>query len=331
MRTVQVELPAGPARSYAVVVGVELPGGVTGELQALGSASRWAVVSDVTVAPIYAEPLVRELAGRGESVSSFVVPSGEEAKRRATVADLQDRLIESGCDRDTWIVAVGGGVVGDVAGYVAATLFRGVPYLQVPTTLLAMVDSSVGGKTGVDTRLGKNLIGAVHQPRRVLIDVAALETLPQEEMAAGLSEVIKYGVILDAELFQELEQGLLQACIERLFPFLQSFVKRVAARIQFLKSITHVNIGLKCIIPENMHTSGSPVRIQVLALVQVQRDQVLGTKVFIVVREVRVLAATDAATKGCCSFFGVEKRNNRDLLCAGLGGQETNDGDNIAP
>lgn len=213
MQFVDVAVPGGPPRAYEVVIGVELPGGVADDLQRWQQPPRWAVISDANVASLYGEPLAEALRRQGGSAECLTFPAGEQAKTRATVAALQDRLIEGGHGRDSWIVAVGGGVVGDVAGFVAATLFRGVNYVQVPTTLLAMVDSSVGGKTGVDTPAGKNLVGAFLQPRRVVVDLGALATLPRAELAAGMAEVIKYGVILDAVFFQALEAELLDGTL----------------------------------------------------------------------------------------------------------------------
>lgn len=225
MRSLRVELPGRPPRSYEIVVGAELPDGVAADLRELATPGRWAVISDDRVAPRYGEPLAGALGETG----CHAFPAGESSKTRETAGEVQDRLIAAGVGRDAWLVAVGGGVVGDLAGYVAATLFRGVPYVQVPTTLLAMVDSSVGGKTGVDTPHGKNLVGAIHQPRRVLVDVSTLETLPDAELRAGLAEVIKYGVILDAGLFADLEGGLLQGCLRRDREALEEVVARCCA------------------------------------------------------------------------------------------------------
>jgi 3-dehydroquinate synthase len=213
MQFVDIAVPGGPQREYEVVIGIGLPDGVADDLVRWQQPPRWAIVTDTTVGPLYGEPLASSLRRQGALVDCLSFPAGEEHKTRATVADLQDRLIEMGHGRDSWIIAVGGGVVGDVAGFVAATLYRGVPYVQVPTTLLAMVDSSVGGKTGVDTPAGKNLVGAFLQPRRVLADVGALSSLPRREVAAGMAEVIKYGVILDAVLFEELEEGLMEEAL----------------------------------------------------------------------------------------------------------------------
>lgn len=210
MQFVDISLPSGPPRAYEVVLGIELVDGVADDLVRWQRAQRWAVITDTNVGPLYGEPLAEALRGLGAEAQCLKFAAGEGAKTRETVADLQDQMIDLGHGRDSWVIAVGGGVVGDVAGFVAATLFRGISYVQVPTTLLAMVDSSVGGKTGVDTSAGKNLVGAFLQPRRVLVDFGSLSSLPREEIAAGMAEVIKYGVILDADLFGSLEADLLE-------------------------------------------------------------------------------------------------------------------------
>jgi 3-dehydroquinate synthase len=165
-----------------------------------GPGHRVAVITDTVVAKLYATRVSQSLASLGASV--LTVPSGEQHKTRETWAQLTDELLAQGFGRDTTVVALGGGVVGDIAGFVAATYMRGVPVVQVPTTLLAMVDASVGGKTGVDTPAGKNLVGAFHQPAAVLIDPTVLETLPIEHLRAGFSEIVKHGVIADAEYFE---------------------------------------------------------------------------------------------------------------------------------
>ena len=186
--------------TYAVTIG---PGAIDtiGDLVArLAPAHRVAILTDSNVGPVYADR-VREQLARDSHVSVLMIPAGEAHKTRETWASLTDELLASGHGRDTTIVALGGGVVGDLAGFVAATFMRGVPYLQVPTSLLAMIDASVGGKTGVDTPAGKNLVGAFHQPVAVVADTSTLETLPAEHLRAGLAEAIKHGVIADADYF----------------------------------------------------------------------------------------------------------------------------------
>lgn len=182
-----------------------------GALQNLDAASlpnELAVLSNTIVAPLYAAPLAERLSAAGAKVTRFDAPEGETAKSLAMVSLAYDALAEGGITRRGAVVAVGGGVVGDLAGFVAATWMRGIDFIQVPTTLLAMVDSSVGGKTGVNHPRAKNLIGAFHQPTQVIIDPDCLRTLPERELRAGLAEVIKYGVIADADFFAWLEDNL---------------------------------------------------------------------------------------------------------------------------
>ena len=166
----------------------------------VAAGRRVALISDQHVTRRYGAR-VAKLLGLGAH-DRFTIPAGERHKNRATWAKLTDQLLKRGFGRDTVVVALGGGVVGDLAGFVAATYMRGVPVVQVPTTLLAMVDASIGGKTGVDTRFGKNLVGAFHQPAAVVVDLAVLSTLPMEHLRAGFAEVIKHGVIADANYFE---------------------------------------------------------------------------------------------------------------------------------
>jgi 3-dehydroquinate synthase len=169
-------------------------------VDALGAAHRVAIITDDRVGPLYAARVAEPLGARA---SVFSMPSGEEHKTRQTWARLTDEMLEAGFGRDTIVVALGGGVVGDVAGFVAATYMRGVPVVQVPTTLLAMVDASIGGKTGVDTRHGKNLVGAFHNPAAVVIDPLVLGTLSERQTQAGFAEIIKHGVIADDSYFRD--------------------------------------------------------------------------------------------------------------------------------
>lgn len=167
------------------------------------------LVSNETVAPLYLEPLVAQLEKAGDwQISRLVLPDGEQYKTLAVVSQIYDALLEKRYSRNATLIAVGGGVIGDMVGFAAATYQRGIPFIQVPTTLLSQVDSSVGGKTGVNHPAGKNMIGAFHQPGCVLIDVDTLRTLPEREFSAGLAEVIKYGLIADADFFDWLESNM---------------------------------------------------------------------------------------------------------------------------
>jgi len=192
-------------RSYPIRIG----SGLLGDTTAVGplvEAREALIVSDENVAPRYLAALERGLAGR--RLARLVLPAGETHKTLATAARVLDALVEARMHRDACVIALGGGVVGDIAGFAAACYQRGVDCVQVPTTLLAQVDSSVGGKTGVDHPGGKNLIGAFHQPRAVLVDLATLATLPPRELRAGMAEVIKYGLLGDAGFLDWLEEHL---------------------------------------------------------------------------------------------------------------------------
>ena len=173
----------------------------------LPHASKVAIVTDSNVGPLYAERVKYAISKADFQVQTITFPAGEDHKNRETLNFVHDRMFEIGLDRASLVVALGGGVVGDIAGFAAATFMRGISYAQIPTTLLADVDSSVGGKTGIDHPHGKNMIGAFYQPEVVIIDPATLRTLPEQEMAAGMAEVIKYGVIRDAEFFAYLEEN----------------------------------------------------------------------------------------------------------------------------
>ena len=201
-RTLNVDLDE---RSYPIVIGSGLLGGDF-DLSSHLVGRDCLVVSNETVAPLYLEPIRKNL--RSSTVHSINLVDGEAFKTMAGVESVIDQLVRSHANRDITIIALGGGVVGDVAGFAAACYMRGVAFIQVPTTLLAQVDSSVGGKTGVNHPGGKNLIGAFHQPQLVLIDTDTLATLPDRELRAGLAEVIKYGVIGDVDFFTWLESNM---------------------------------------------------------------------------------------------------------------------------
>ncbi|OGA55261.1 MAG: 3-dehydroquinate synthase [Betaproteobacteria bacterium RIFCSPLOWO2_12_FULL_62_58] len=167
-----------------------------------------AIITNTTLAPLYLEPLSRALEARGVGVMTVLLPDGEAHKNWETLNKIFDALIENRCERRTTLLALGGGVIGDLAGFAAAVYQRGVPFVQIPTTLLAQVDSAVGGKTAINHPLGKNMIGAFYQPLAVISDTDTLATLPDRELAAGLAEVIKYGLIRDAKFFDWLEKNM---------------------------------------------------------------------------------------------------------------------------
>jgi len=205
MDVVNVELGE---RAYPIYVGAGCLAELGTRLAATRCGKRVAVVTNSTIANLYLGPTVAALAGAGFDPAIIQIPDGEKHKNLAWLAFVYDRLIDAGIDRGGAVIALGGGVVGDLAGFAAATYLRGVPCVQVPTTLLAQIDASIGGKTGINHAAGKNLLGAFKQPRFVLADVDSLRTLPRRELVAGLAEVIKTGAILDQELFALLEAEL---------------------------------------------------------------------------------------------------------------------------
>ncbi|MBI3770901.1 MAG: 3-dehydroquinate synthase [Deltaproteobacteria bacterium] len=205
MEVVNVELGA---RRYPIYVGAGCLRELGTRLAETGCGAGVAVVTNSTVADLYLERTLASLRDAALVPTAIHIPDGEEHKNLAWLALVYDKLIDAGVERGGAVVALGGGVVGDLAGFAAATYLRGVPCVQVPTTLLAQVDAAIGGKTGINHVAGKNLIGAFAQPRFVLADVETLRTLPRRELTAGLAEVIKYGVILDPALFELIEEQL---------------------------------------------------------------------------------------------------------------------------
>jgi 3-dehydroquinate synthase len=205
VRIVQVRLGK---RGYDIQIGVGLLAKLAARCASLGLGKRCAVISDSKVAPLFAKSIQQSLSRSGFESLLVTVPAGERAKSLNHARYCYEQLASHRLERKSFIVALGGGVVGDLAGFVAATWLRGIPLVQVPTTLLAQVDSSVGGKVGVNLPAGKNLVGAFHQPALVVCDLATLNSLPQREFSAGLAEVIKYGIIYDESLFSLLERDL---------------------------------------------------------------------------------------------------------------------------
>jgi 3-dehydroquinate synthase len=198
-----VNVPLGE-RSYDIEIGMSLDQAGL-QIKGLGLGQKIAVVVNPTVKELYGKRLLESLKAQGFMVMSIIIPEGEQYKNLDWANAIYTALLTNAFDRRSAIVALGGGVIGDLAGFAAATYMRGIPFVQVPTTLLAMVDSSVGGKTGVNHPMGKNMIGAFHQPRKVLMDLEVLRTLPKAEFLSGMAEVIKYGVIWDGDFFDYLD------------------------------------------------------------------------------------------------------------------------------
>jgi 3-dehydroquinate synthase len=204
MQTMNV--PLGE-RSYPIHIGA----GLLARAELIAAClpkKKAAIITNTVVGPLYLAPLVRALESQGVEVISIALPDGEQHKDWGTLNRIFDALLQHRCERGTTLIALGGGVVGDLTGFAAATYMRGVPFVQVPTTLLAQVDSAVGGKTAINHPLGKNMIGAFYQPRAVIADTDTLSTLPPRELAAGLAEVIKYGLIRDPVFLDWLENNM---------------------------------------------------------------------------------------------------------------------------
>ncbi|MFA6109539.1 MAG: 3-dehydroquinate synthase [Candidatus Latescibacterota bacterium] len=227
MPTIQVDLAE---RSYAVHVDHGVLDRLGPRCRELALGDQVAVVADEAVAVHYLQPVTASLIAAGFRPVTIPFSGGDPAKSLATAEAVLGAMIEAELDRRSWVLALGGGVVGDLAGFAAAVYLRGIPFVQVPTTVVAQVDASVGGKTAVNHRLGKNLVGAFHQPRLVLIDTGVLRTLPRRELISGMAEVVKHAVILDPELFAFLETHLEAVLDQRLDPELLDWM--IARNVQ---------------------------------------------------------------------------------------------------
>jgi len=205
MKTITLSLQGSQSLSYDIRVGYGIGERISVMLAELGIARRYVVITDTNVADLYGRRLIEDLRRDGLSAGIIAFPAGEASKNIGTALEVVRQLLETGADRKTALLALGGGVVGDVTGFVASLYMRSLPYLQIPTSLVAQVDSSIGGKTAIDLAAGKNLLGTFYQPRAVLTDPLFLETLPAEEFRNGLAEVVKYGLIDPGELFALLE------------------------------------------------------------------------------------------------------------------------------
>jgi len=205
MKTIQVKLGN---RSYPIHVESGLLEQLPSLLSEQNYGQKWIIISQYRLMEFFGFNLLDNLKQAGFSIDFITVPAGEAAKSINEFNRIISQMIEMNCDRSTTILALGGGVVGDVAGFVASSFMRGIDYYQIPSTLLAMVDSSIGGKTGINIAEGKNLVGAIYQPKSVFVDPSLLDSLPTEEVISGLGEIIKYGVIYDCDFFAEISQGL---------------------------------------------------------------------------------------------------------------------------
>lgn len=192
-------------RSYDVVVGARLLETVGSIIAKTVGSPRCAILTDTTVASLLGDQIIIALTSGGFQPTLIAIGAGEKSKTLETAGQICDQMIAAGLDRGSYVIGLGGGVIGDISGFVASIYHRGIPHIQIPTTLLAMVDSSIGGKTGVNTKSGKNLLGAVHHPSVVIDDVDVLRTLPPRELNQGFAEIIKHAIIADAGMFEELK------------------------------------------------------------------------------------------------------------------------------
>lgn len=248
-----IEIPiALPGRTCRVLAGPGLLA-QTGTLCAgAGLRGGCAVITDENVGPFHGAAVIEALTSAGFSPQLLAVPAGEHSKSMTAAEGLVDRLLAAGLDRGSFVVALGGGVVGDLAGFVAAIYLRGIPCVQIPTTIVAQVDSSVGGKTGVNARAGKNLIGAFHQPRLVLADTLTLETLPDREYREGFAEVIKHAVIRDAAMLDDLDPAAPRASLAPLI------ARNIAIKAGIVSQDEEERAGLRALLNFG-HTVGHAI------------------------------------------------------------------------
>ena len=253
METVHIDLDE---RSYPIVIAEDLLA-LGSTWQALPKAAAALIVTNEVVAPLYLSTLKQALSSKYAKVHEVVLPDGEAHKDWQTLNLIFDALLTHGCDRRTVLFALGGGVVGDMTGFAAASYMRGVPFVQVPSTLLSQVDSSVGGKTAINHPLGKNMIGAFYQPQLVVCDLATLDTLPQRELSAGLGEIIKYGPIADMQFFDWLEQNI-DGLLSRERALLAHAVKRSVEIKAWVVGQDEKEAGLRAILNFG-HTFGHAI------------------------------------------------------------------------
>ncbi|MGA0849342.1 MAG: 3-dehydroquinate synthase family protein, partial [Chthoniobacterales bacterium] len=238
-----IEVPVAiPGQSCRVLVGPGLLARTGALARECGLHGTCAVITDENVGRLHGDAVMASLEAAGNKAVLLTVPAGEKSKCLTTAEDLCDRMIAAGLDRSSFVVALGGGVVGDLAGFVAAIYHRGIPFVQIPTTIVAQVDSSIGGKTGVNARAGKNLIGAFHQPRLVLADTDTLATLPDREYREGFAEVIKHGVIRDAAMLDELDPA---APRESLAPLV---ARNIAIKAAIVAEDEHERTGTRALL-----------------------------------------------------------------------------------
>jgi 3-dehydroquinate synthase len=272
-------------RSYDIVIGHGILSALGDTVRRLGLGPKEMIVTSTGLWPLYGKPVQDSLAATGFDVCAAHMNDDEESKSIQTVTSLYDKLVENEFDRNSGMVAVGGGVVGDVAGFAAATFMRGMRFVQVPTTLLAQVDSSIGGKTGVNLPSGKNLVGAFYQPTLVWTDVSTLKTLPERELRSGLAEVIKYAIVADPALFHTLEENIRsfsEASTDKLIDIVSrccSIKARIVEqdeRDRGVRSILNyghtVGHALESLTNYTQYTHGEAVALGMIAAARVSRE-----------------------------------------------------------
>lgn len=260
MKRLKLSLTKKTNHSYEICIGKGILDRAAMVIAKSNLARRYVVIADSTVAALYGEKVMSMLKDAGLSADIMEFPAGEESKTPETVVSISRRLVELGADRETALIALGGGVTGDIVGFAASLYMRSIPYIQIPTTLLAQVDSSVGGKTGIDLPEGKNLLGAFYQPRFVFIDLQFLQSLPSQEIKNGLAEIVKYGIIDDVDLFSLLERDG-EKLVEGDMELLQNVVEQACKIKKSIVEIDEQDRGMRRILNFG-HTLGHALEAQ---------------------------------------------------------------------
>jgi 3-dehydroquinate synthase len=260
MNKIKVNLDRRVSASYEICIGRGIVDRIEMIIAKNNCASRYVVVTDSNVSALHGETFLATLKSMGLPVDMIEIPAGEASKNIDTVLDIAKKLTGMGADRKSALIALGGGVVGDIVGFVASTYMRGIPYYQIPTTLLAQVDSSIGGKTAIDLPEGKNLLGTFYQPREVFIDLSFLDTLPPREFKNGMAEIIKYGIIDDTELLGLLESEA-KAIIERDMAILSSIIGKSCRIKKRIIEIDEKEHGIRRILNFG-HTIGHAIEAE---------------------------------------------------------------------
>lgn len=321
LQTVEV----AAAKPYRVEIGRNVLASSGTAIRAVTKAKRLAVITDTTVEALYAPVVCDSLSAAGFQVCKFAFAPGETSKNLETIGKILDFLTENGLTRTDCIVALGGGIVGDVAGFAASIYLRGISVIQLPTTFLAAVDSSVGGKTGVNLPAGKNLVGAFWQPSYVLCDCACFETLPQETFLDGVSETVKYGVIADADLFAKLEAGALETEIEAITARCVAIKSQFVAADEFDRGLRQIlNYGHtlghaveKC--SDYAVTHGHAVAIGMVAAAKTAVrlglcDAAVGERVYALLTRLGLPTKTDIAVETLASVMRSDKKAAGDAI-----------------